>query len=974
MYDKLTKLAMYALTAVVMFSPVAALAQEEAEPTGNSVAAPKMAIELGAPFCDNMILQREMTVPVWGWSKPGTKITVEFAGQKVSAEAGKDGKWMLKLKPLKANAEPAEMTITDSDGKKVLLKNILVGEVWMASGQSNMQWKSSACDVAKLLTSIAENVKAGKEKQPVIREFENTSVLSALHPIEHASGSWKNGDEGSYSAIAFAFAYELYKELGVPIGIMNCSFSMTSIRAWTPRCGFKDGKDEQTQAIYTSLLETDPSTPEHKTAWDKFYAETERALKEGKAISTKTPGNMEGNRDASWMYNGKMNPVVPYAIRGAIWNQCYSSMFEGVDYYHRLHSLIRGWREVWGQGDFPVYFHQLYAPGANDGLTLNDMGEMRLGFWLARDIPNVGMASQIDITGGIHYRDKALPGKRLALHALKNQYGKKIVADGPMYKSCEVKGDKLIVTLDFAKGGLQVGKAVFGDLLDAPVVLTNSEDKVTLFYLAGKDRVWHRAKLKIAGEKLELTAAGVKEPHGVAYACNGVGALPNIYNKVMLPLSPFIYFDNKLVTSKEWPDKPIKVDGVKVDPSTVGKLYEYRKMPLVSAQFRDNAVFQADMPVTFWGSAIHDWGYEAKGKAEIQFSFAGIEKTIPVTAGMKEWQVVVPPMKASAEPKTLKVTFTIDGELVHERVYTNMIYGDVWYVAAPPMAAVTDSNGPSNGLVRVMARKAGRDRSPRPARFSVATSTTPDSPYASRWEEAKPGVARILGQRIAAKTGKPVGIIFMQSAGGKDIAEPELKHWIPADALQQLPSLAEDYKQLAGMNPGTEDYAAFGRSYIAAWKKYWSEYIPAMIAEKRVPDGVAWGAYPSFGGKITTEASQSYNVLTCSFTPASVKGIIFLTGEAMFKQDQGANFGEQFTVLANSWKAKFGSPDAAFCYTVPSPALAAKVSKPGTINGRSMPLEINNWPLPNSKDKDAAAAVNTQMLGVIDRIVGEVYK
>jgi hypothetical protein len=219
-----------------------------------------------------------------------------------------------------------------------------------------------------------------------------------------------------------------------------------------------------------------------------------------------------------------------------------------------------------------------------------------------------------------------------------------------------------------------------------------------------------------------------------------------------------------------------------------------------------------------------------------------------------------------------------------------------------------------------------------------------------------------------------VGIIFMQSAGGKDIAEPELKHWIPADALQQLPSLAEDYKQLAGMNPGTEDYAAFGRSYIAAWKKYWSEYIPTMIAEKRVPDGVAWGTYPSFGGKITTEASQSYNVLTCSFTPASVKGIIFLTGEAMFKQDQGANFGEQFTVLANSWKAKFGCPDAAFFYTVPSLALAAKVSKPGTINGRSMPLEINNWPLPNSKDKDAAAAVNTQMLGVIDRIVGEVYK
>jgi sialate O-acetylesterase len=975
--------------AVLLLATLGGVAQED-EPTGAAVAQPVLAIELGAPFCDNMILQREMDLPVWGWSKPGTKITVEFAGQKVSAEAGKDGKWTLKLKPLKANAEPAEMTITGSDGKKVVLKNVLVGEVWMASGQSNMQWKSSACDVAVLLKRIAESVAAGKEKQPIIREFEISSVYSALHPVEHATGAWKDGDMGNFSAIATSFAYEIYKELGIPVGILNCSFSMTSIRAWTPKCGFKDGKDEGTQAIYKSLFETDPSTSEHKTAWEKFYKDIEATIagnaelvKQGKpavAISTKTPGNMEGNRDASWMFNGRMNPVVPYALRGAIWNQCYSSMFEGVHYYHRLHALIRGWREVWGQGDFPVYFHQLYAPGANDGLTLNDQGEMRLGFWLARDILNTGMASQIDITGGIHYRDKALPGKRLALHALKNQYGKKIVADGPMFKSYEVKGDKLIVKLDFAEGGLLVGKTIPGSAVDSPVV-TNSEEQVTLFYLADKDRVWHRAKVKIAGEKLELTAAGVKEPCGAAYACNGIGALPNIYNKAMLPLSPFIYFDNKLVASKAlnaelqaWPDNPIKVEGVKVDPSAVGKLYEYRKMPLVSAQFRDNAVFQADIPVTFWGSAVHDWGYEAKGNAEITFSFAGIEKKIPVTPGMKEWQVVVPPMKASSEPKTLKVTFTIDGELVHQRVYTNMIYGDVWYVAAPPMTVVTDASAPSNGLVRVMKRNASRDRSPRPSRFSVSTSTTPDSPYASRWEAAKGGFAASLGQRIAAKTGKPVGIIFMQSAGGKDVAEAELKYWIDEQSLAKVPSLAVDFKQLAGMDPATEYYAAFARSYITAWKKYWSEYIPTMITEKRVPDGISWGTYPTFGGKITTEAAQSYNVLTCPFTPASVKGIIFLTGEAMFKKDQGANFGEQFTVMANSWKTKFGGEDPAFYYTIPSQALAAKVGKPGKINGRSIPLEISSWPLANPKEKDAAAAVNAQMQALIEKIVGEAYK
>jgi hypothetical protein len=159
----------------LLLAPLAALAAE-------TKTAPE--IELGAPFADNAILQREMDLPVWGWSKPSTKITVEFAGQKASTEAGKNGKWLVKLAPLKANAEPAEMIITASDGKKVVLKNILVGEVWMASGQSNMQWIAGKCDVAALLKRIAESVAAGKEKQPVVREFQVTSVFSALHPIE----------------------------------------------------------------------------------------------------------------------------------------------------------------------------------------------------------------------------------------------------------------------------------------------------------------------------------------------------------------------------------------------------------------------------------------------------------------------------------------------------------------------------------------------------------------------------------------------------------------------------------------------------------------------------------------------------------------------------------------------------------------------------------------------------------------------
>jgi sialate O-acetylesterase len=152
------------LTAALLLSPLAASAAED-----KPAAKPAPEIELGAPFCDNAILQREMDLPVWGWSQPGTTLTVEFAGQKQSTKAGADGKWLLKLKPLKANAEPAEMLISDSAGKKVVLKNILVGEVWMASGQSNMQWKAAACDVEQILKGIAERVKEGQPPFPRLR-------------------------------------------------------------------------------------------------------------------------------------------------------------------------------------------------------------------------------------------------------------------------------------------------------------------------------------------------------------------------------------------------------------------------------------------------------------------------------------------------------------------------------------------------------------------------------------------------------------------------------------------------------------------------------------------------------------------------------------------------------------------------------------------------------------------------------------
>jgi sialate O-acetylesterase len=960
------------IVGALLLSPMMLRAQE-GDATAAVVAPPKPAIELGAPFRDNAVLQRDMKLPVWGWSKSGTTVTVEFAGQKKSATVGKDGKWMLELDPLKASYEAAEMKIAESTGKTVTLKNLLVGEVWLASGQSNMVWLSKKCDVAQLQTQIAGRVAAGKEKQPVIREAKVTDYFAALHPVEHANAEW-HSDAGEMSGVAYSFAYHVFKEVDVPVGILNCSFSQTPIQAWTPRIGYRDGKDEYTKAIYQKVLETDPTTAEHMAAWGKFYADAEAAVKAGKPISTKTPGNLGDNRDASWLFNARLNPMIPYACRGGIWNHGWANIGEGIFYYNNLHSMIRGWRLAWGKPDMPVYFNQFYANGVKETPTIGAAADMRFGTWLARDIPHTGMGIQIDIAGAIHYFNKTLSGQRLALHALKNEYGKKVVTDGPMFKSCKVEGGIVVIELDHAEGGLIVAETNTNMKagLGAPTVIPDGAAQVKLFYLAGEDRVWYPAQVKINGSKLVVSSPKVKAPRGVSYGSGGIGGKPNIYNQALLPMAPFTYYDKEFVTAATWKGD-FKVDGVETAPT--GILEECRKMPLLSSQFVNNAVLQADQPVTIWGSSLPAAPWSDKpvdGKAEIKFSFAGVEKTIPVTPDMKEWQVTLPPQKASAEPKTLKVTFLVNGELAHERVVTNIVFGDVWYVAAP-YGSFDAPAVKSAGIVRMMDRAAKGDRSNRPRPYTVSTSTTPDNKFASAWNDAE-GFAAVLGQAIAAKTGKPVGIIFMQSAGGKNAEQAALKHWIAAEDLGRAPSLKADYDQLGSMFPGTKPYETNVQRYLNAWKKYWNEYIPALMETKAVPDGQGWGGYPGLGGLINTDASQVYNVMVDSFTPAGLKGVIFMSGKKMVEADEGAHFGEQLAALANSWKEKFACPDPVFLYTVPGASLAPKITKPEGIKGRSIAMEINNWPLEKAAGKTPKPAEDPVPAALIEKVLTEVYK
>ena len=923
----------------------------------------ELAIELGAPFCDNAIFQRGMQFPVWGWSKSGTEVTVSFAGQTKTATAGNDGKWMLQLNPLKASFTPAEMTVSEKGGKKETIKNILVGEVWMASGQSNMQWKVGKSACIKLLDEITKLQENGG-KAPEIREFEVRSVTTALHPVERATGSWNNKNYTNYSAIAFAFAYKLYNELEVPIGILNCSWSQTAIQAWVPREGYATATDDYSKAIYKKVLETDPSTPEHHLAWSNYYDNIENKIKENtdnlkkglkaKTIDIKTPGNLKVNRDSCWLFNGRLNPVIPFAIQGCIWNQGYANSNEGLPYYNNLHSLIRGWRIKWNKPNLPVYFHQFYSAGLKKGTeslhpSIGSTSEMRLGTWLARDIPNTGMASQIDITGAIHYSNKAVPGYRLARHALKNQYGQQdLVADGPMYKSYKAKGNQIIVEFNHAEGGLIVGQTTMGRELAHPKEIKNGEAQVNLFYIADENRVWYPATVKIDGNKIIVSSPKVNDPRGISYATSGVGGFPNIYNKAKLPMTPFIYYDNKLVTSKTWPDEKLKIDGVVINPASVGIVYQYRKMPLLSTQFRDNAVLQAGKPLIIWGSAVHDWGFEAEGKAVIKFEFAGHKKTIPVVSGMKEWSVTLPAMKASAKPNTLKVSYEIDGKLVHERISENIVLGDVWYVASYPQK-LNLPKVKSTSIVRVMKRKSKRSTSTRLSRFSVCVSTTPKNRFACTWKETGNDLAGYIGHTIGSKTGNPVGIIFMENAGGKGATNPDIKSWMPPEYLKNAPSMMEDYKTVGSQYPDNPYYAKSLREFITTWKKYWAVEIPNLIKTKKNKEGANWGSYPTAGKTAAAStASRTYNSMVHSFTPATLKGIIFFTNENMSKSNDGKDLASEISALANSYQEKFANSDSSFFYTVPSSKLVSGATKPKGIKSNSTGVELNSW-----KDSEA---------------------
>ncbi len=448
--------------------------------------AAQAAVKLPAVIGSNMVLQRDQAVPLWGWDTPGTEVTVTLGEAKASAKADADGKWMVRLPAMKAGG-PHKVTIAGAN--TVTLENVLVGEVWFCSGQSNMEWP------VKASANPQQEIQAANH--PKIRHIKIPHVPAETPQTDVASPGWKvctPENVPDFTAVGYFFGRNLQQKLDVPIGLIGCNWGGTRIEPWTPPEGFK--------AV--------PALSNIADNLEKFPQKNDKG-----AINHQT---------ALALYNGMVAPLVPYGIKGAIWYQGESNNGEGMLYHEKMKALISGWRSVWGQPNLPFGFVQLasFRYGNSNPANL-------AGIWEAQAatlaVPHTGMAVTVDISDvkDIHPKNKQDVGKRLALWALAKVYGESgLVYSGPMYKSMKADGNKIRLAFDHAGSGL-----------------ASRDDKpLTWFTIAGEDKNFVEAEAKIEGNEIVVSSQSIDKPVAVRFAWNQE-AEPNLSNKEGLPASPF---------------------------------------------------------------------------------------------------------------------------------------------------------------------------------------------------------------------------------------------------------------------------------------------------------------------------------------------------------------------------------------------------------------------------------------------------
>ncbi len=511
-------------------------------------------VTLPAIFADQMVLQRDAAIPVWGTAAPREKVTVELGAQSLTATAGPDGKWSVTLAPIKASMDPFELKA----GSRTI-HDVLVGEVWLAGGQSNMGYPvSSLPDSADVLAQATD---------PALRFFTVTKKTAA-EPQPDLAGKWEASTPQTakgFSAVGYFFARELRRKLNCPVAVINASWGGTPIETWISIAALqKDPPLTSTLQSWDKAVQqhakiaADPSlAAQYETDLKRWRKEVEpvfnAATKAWNANPTgpkPTPSSPEPqNPDPMGMpspsrrpgtpsisYNAMVAPIAGYAMQGVIWYQGEANGGAGLAYRELFPRLIQAWRAAW-KAEFPFLFVQLPANG-KDTTPVATAGWpwLREAQQMTLREPRTGMAIAIDVgnPNDVHPARKIEVGQRLALQARRVAYSETLVASGPLYGSYKIESGKIRVSFTETGSGLTPGQAPWR----APGVEPLPTDHLTGFYIAGEDHQWVAAEAKLDGASVVVSSPEVPNPVAVRY---GWANSPrcNLYNQQGLPAAPF---------------------------------------------------------------------------------------------------------------------------------------------------------------------------------------------------------------------------------------------------------------------------------------------------------------------------------------------------------------------------------------------------------------------------------------------------
>lgn len=505
-------------------------------------------VKLNTLFSDGMVLQRETEIPIWGWADPHEKIFIKASwGAKAKTITASDGTWKIKLKTPKAGG-PFQIIVSGKN--KLVINNVLSGEVWLCTGQSNMDFA-----LEKFLNDAKET-----QHQPLveyIRKEVSTVSDNWLRHIEvpkntslfegnlNFEASWRSAnleEVGKITATGYFFAKELRKYLNVPIGLVECSLGGTRIQPWISEEAYK--LDINMKAFFEAGRKKTKAFIKQVSVEDFVDTTYHKKLEAWKANGKKTPRpypkeHPEENKQLpATLYNGMLSAVIPYAVKGIIWYQGESnSHYLEEQYEDYFTTLIHSWRTDWKQEDLPFYWMQLASFQVPD--KRSDMGWAMVSDHLRRvlKLPNTGMAVLHDIgeAKDVHPHNKIDAGKRLSLWALKNDYKIDIpVISGPLYKSKSINGDKIIIEFTEVGSGLMVGNKK---------LLANTQEidePLKWFGILGEDREWKSAKAKIiSNNQIEVWNTQIKKPIHIRYAWSSNPEGANLYNREGLPAAIF---------------------------------------------------------------------------------------------------------------------------------------------------------------------------------------------------------------------------------------------------------------------------------------------------------------------------------------------------------------------------------------------------------------------------------------------------